>query len=104
MAPLRGAHRTGQNRLVAAGRLQRDQNGSERSQALDKHRPAVAVARDGKSFVLRPAVQLQPILGHINPDKMLHVPSLRKRARPAALRLFELKEPADGAPLSATGL
>ena len=43
-----------------------------------------AVARHHKELAARPDVHVQPILGDIDPDKMLHVPSLRMRSRLAA--------------------
>ena len=81
---LRGTHRTGHHRLVATGRLHGDQSRSEPLQALHQHRQAFAVARHGKGFATWPQMHVQPIFRHIDPDKMLHVPSLRMRARLAA--------------------
>ena len=76
--------RGGNDRLIAAGRFHHDQLGSQRAQSLDQPGHAFAVARDGEGLTARPQMHVEPILRHVNPNKMLHVPSLRMRARLAA--------------------
>ena len=81
--------RAGDDRFIAAGRLHHDQAGSERAQSLHQNRQPFTVARDGEALSARPNVHVQPILRHIDADKVLHVPSLRMRARltaPATVR------------------
>ena len=80
----RGGDRAGHDCLIAAGRFDHHQPGDQRAQSLDKPGHTFAVARDGEGLTARPQMHLQPILRHVNPNKTLHVPSLRMRARLAA--------------------
>jgi len=66
------------------GGFQHDQGGSEPAQALHQRRQSFTVPREGKAFTLWPDMHIQPILGHVNANEVLHIPSLRMRARLAA--------------------
>jgi hypothetical protein len=77
-------HRARHDRLVAAGGFHHDQPGRQILQPLHELHQAFAVARDGEALAARPQMHGEPVLCHIDPNKMLHVPSLRMRARLAA--------------------
>src|SRR4029077_3696048 len=46
--------------------------------------PKLYLPREGKAFTLWPDMHIHPILGHVNANEVLHIPSLRMRARLAA--------------------
>ncbi len=86
-------HRQGQVRrgerarnhgLVSPCRLERDQGGRKRAQALDETLKTLAVARDGEGLAAWPDADVQPILRHIDSNKHIRLPSLHMRARDAA--------------------
>src|SRR6516165_7129942 len=90
---MRGGKGAGDHRLVSAGRLGRDQVGSEGAQALDKTRETFVVARDDEGLAAWPDANIQPILRHVDSNKHIHLPSLHMRARdaaPATVRDFRM--------------
>ncbi len=65
----------GDDGFVAAGGLHCDQLRSQCLQPAHELRQAFAVARDGEGLTARPQMHVEPILRHVDPNKMLHVPS-----------------------------
>jgi hypothetical protein len=68
-------HRAGDDGFVAAGGLHCDQVRRQCLQPAHELRQAFAVARDGEGLTARPQMHVAPILCHVDPNKMLHVPS-----------------------------
>ena len=81
---MRGGKGACDHRLVSARRLERDQDGMKRAQALDETLETLVVARDGEGLAAWPDANVQPILRHIDSNKHIHLPSLHMRARDAA--------------------
>ena len=100
---VRGGDRAGHDRLIAARRFHHDPLRDQRLQSRDEPGHAFAVARDGEGLAARPQMHVEPILRHVDPNKMLHVPSLRMRARLAAPATVRAARTADGAPGSEAG-
>src|SRR5688572_25093866 len=82
---MRRAQRARHDGFIAACCFHHDQRRGERPQPLDEARQSFAVALDGEAFAAGTQMYVKPILRHIDTDKVLHVPSLHMRARPAAL-------------------
>ena len=70
---MRRGDRARDHRLVATRRLERDQDGMKRAQALDEARQPFVVTPDGKGFAAWPDADVQPILRHINSNKHIHL-------------------------------
>jgi hypothetical protein len=81
---MRRGDRARDHRLVSARRLERDQDGGKRAQALDEARQPFIVARDGEDLPARPDANVQPIFRHIDSNEHIRLPSLHMRARDAA--------------------
>ena len=93
------------DRFIAAGRLKNDQAGRQPREPLDEPCETGVITPDHKTLTARPQMHIQPILGNIDADKHLaSFPSLRMRARNAALATVRAQRTSGRSSMLSNGL